>query len=45
MFEEGEDEWVEEEIQKELASLTHLTLHDLEEEESGCHGNEEVCRE
>ncbi len=41
----GESDWVELEIQKELAGLAHLTLEDLEEDEekNGCHGNiEEV---
>ena len=40
-------DWVEEEIEKELDGLSHLTLQDLEDEEeeeekNGCHGNVEV---
>lgn len=43
MFEEeGEEEWVESEIERQLADLAHLTLQDLEEEDSGCHGSVEV---
>lgn len=41
----GED-WVEAEIEGQLAGLAHLTLEDLEFEEEenngGYHGNEEV---
>ena len=44
---DGED-WVEAEIEGELAGLAHLTLEDLEdlEEENngGYHGNKEVCK-
>lgn len=43
--EEGEEGWVQSEIERELAGLAHLTAQDLEEEEEGdnsCHGNEEV---
>jgi hypothetical protein len=47
---DGDDDWVEAEIKKGLAGLSHLTLRDLEDEEAeelesdGCHGNKEVWR-
>ena len=39
MEEAEEDDWVEEEIEKELEELGNLSLQDLEEEELGCHDN------
>lgn len=43
--EEGDVSWVEAELERELASLAHLTLQDLEqqeEEQLGFHGDEQV---
>ena len=48
MFEEEEEiggGWVEAEIERELAGLSHLTLQDLEEEDEvdgGCYGDKGV---
>ncbi len=39
---EGDASWVEAELEREMASIAHLTLQDLEEEEHGYHGNKEV---